>query len=402
MRNLFVKGLFAASAVMMLASCNNEEGMDIQNGATTKVAVGVSVLTPESKAYTGDQLNQGATVQPINDFTIVPMVMGAYQAPIVFDDPISSNFATGNFTEARIPTSVDQFRVYGNVPADLLAAIQTNKGFTLTTVLSEENKDTQYNTLEENEGESLYTPYGLYYYADAEEFMVATSEDDWNNVTGWTSASIVGQNNRIKIEDVTYKMGVVAAGVLLADTISNNKCFDVANTAKSWEEIGKTGMDLKGLVIYGQPASMDATFAQTGEHRVFAAVAEGTDTYLEDKLDFDSNNKIAGANIYCPVAKEENGSITVSFQVQNNTGYSITLKNGAVAADGAYLYYTTTLKRDDKNNKNIFDEGYTTLLNATITDWANATTALPLEVDVQIGVIIDTQWAKGISFDQAI
>lgn len=402
MRNLFVKGLFAASAVMMLASCNNEEGMDIQNGATTKVAVGVSVLTPESKAYTGDQLNQGVTVQPINDFTIVPMVMDAYQAPIVFEAPISTNFATGNFTEATIPTTVDQFRVYGNVPADLLAAIQTNNGFTLTAELSKENSDTRYNTLEENTGEELYAPYDLYYYADAEEFMVATSEDDWNNVTGWTSASVVGQNNRIKIENVTYKMGVVAAGVMLGDDISNNKCFDVANEAKSWAEIGATGMELKGLVIYGQPASMDATFAQTGEHRVFAAVADGTDTYLENKLTFDENNKIAGANIYCPVAKEEIDAITVSFQVQNNTDYSITLKDGTVAAKGAYLYYTTTLKRDDKKNKNIFDEGYTTLLNATITDWANATTTLPLEVDVQIGVIIDTEWAQGISFDQRI
>ena len=114
MRNLFVKGLFAASAVMMLASCNNVEGMDIQNGATTKVAVGVSVLTPESKAYTGDQLNQGATVQTISNVTIVPMVAEAYQTPIVIGD-VTSSETTGKYVEATIRQDVDQFRVYGKI-----------------------------------------------------------------------------------------------------------------------------------------------------------------------------------------------------------------------------------------------------------------------------------------------
>lgn len=391
MRNLFVKGLFAASAVMMLASCNNEEGMDIQNGATTKVAVGVSVLTPESKAYTGDQLNQGATVQTISNVTIVPMVAGAYQTPIVIGD-VTSSETTGKYVEATIRQDVDQFRVYGNVDATILGGIQTGN-ITIAAAVSEENGDMAYS-------ETLYAPYGLYYYADATTFKVATDEaNNWDVVTSWTDAQKVGTNNRVKIENVSYKVGVVAAGVMLDETtINENACFGEEESGKTWADISSTGMDLKGLVIYNQPESFNAAFTQTGDVRVFAGV---TNTNLQaDKLVFGEGNKIAGANIYSTVAQEDGASVVVSFQFQNNTGGILRLNDGTQAANGAYVYYSTTLQPRD--GLKIFDEGYTTLLNATITDWGKGTTTLPLETDVQIGVTIDTSWAQGILFDQTI
>lgn len=399
MRNLFVKGLFAASAVMMLASCNNEEGMDIQNGATSTVTVGVSVLTPETKApITGDQVNQGTTVQDITNVSIVPMIGTNYQAPIVIGT-VTAAQTSGISEEATISQDVDRFRVYGNVDASLIESMQGG-GFTIAAAVSEDNGDANYDT-------DLYVPYGLYYYADADDFKVSESESDWASVVDWTANSgTVGTSTRVKIENVTYKVGVLGAGILLNEEAINDKsegseelCFEPAAGGEKvvYGDIAGGGtMDLKGLVIYGQPASLDDTFAQTGEVRVFAPAVSSTP--LEDKLTFeDSTNKIKNANIYSVVAEEDGASIIVSYQFQNNTGYKLHLKDGNVVDNGGYVYYSSELNQRD--GKDIFAAGYTTLLNGTINSWGNGTTTLPTTTDVQIGVIIETSWAQGISYE---
>lgn len=399
MRNLFVKGLFAASAVMMLASCNNEEGMDIQNGATSTVTVGVSVLTPESKAaITADQVNQGDAVQDIANVSIVPMIGSNYQAPIVIG-AVTAAQTSGVSKEATISQDVDRFRVYGNVDASLIEAMQGG-GFTINAAVSGDNGD-------ENYKEQLYAPYGLYYYADSEDFLVSSSENDWSTVADWSANSgKVGENTRVKIEGVTYKVGVLGAGILLNEEAINDKsesseefCFEPAEGGENVvysDIVGGGTMDLKGLVIYGQPASLDDTFAQTGDVRVFASAVSATP--LDNKLAFEaSTNKVKGANIYSVVAEEDGERIVISFQFQNNTGYNLHLKNEDVVPNGGYVYYSSEL--NPRDGKDIFAAAYTTLLNGTINSWANGTTTLPTTTDVQIGVVIETSWAAGIDYN---
>lgn len=409
MRNLFVKGLFAASAVMMLASCNNEEGMDIQNGATSTVTVGVSMLTPASKAYTGEQLNQGDAVQSIADVAIVPMENDRFTSSAIRIGTVSANETGGKSVEKEISTRVNRFLVYGNVPADKITGIQAG-GFTLEATKSTENFDTKYQ-------ETLYAPYGLYYYKDADVFDVATSENAWASVTNWTEDydGMVGTNNRVRIKDVTYKVGVLGAGLMLDLESINDKtpekdrfCFEPADGGDKvvYGDIAGSGtMDLKGLVIQGQPASFNQFFEQSAEDVSVFAAATNTTLRTEDLVFETSTNKVKGANIYSVVAEEDDDVILISFQFQNNTGYTLYVKDeeGELTvpiANGEYVYYSTEL--DARAPRKIFEAGYTTLLNATISHWGNGTPSIPTTTDVQIGVTIKTDWAQGIAYEATI
>ena len=91
---------------------------------------------------------------------------------------------------------------------------------------------------------------------------------------------------------------------------------------------------------------------------------------------------------------------SVTFQVQNNTGKNLNLKNGGDVANGGYVYYTAKLA--NKDGKNVFEKATTTLLNANIQDWGNGTTTPPEKTDVFIGVEFDVQWKQGIVYDMDI
>ncbi|WP_276788427.1 hypothetical protein [Paraprevotella xylaniphila] len=45
---------------------------------------------------------------------------------------------------------------------------------------------------------------------------------------------------------------------------------------------------------------------------------------------------------------------------------------------------------------------YTTLLNATVTDWGRVSGSEVISTDVNIGVEINTAWQKGVTYEEEI
>lgn len=407
--------LFAAALVAStvgMTSCSNEDVAGIENiqGQETKIALGMSVALPVQTrtATTADDVNFGAGVADIQNVAIVPMVKNAIQNPIVLGK-FDADDNTTHFREATVLNTVDGFRVYGNLPS----APSENKVFVMPSLAQGNTEDNPDVTVTD-----LKKPHALYYYTEstssnANKFKVATGSDkgDWNSASFQPieEGLAIGTNNRIQIPGVTYAVGVFSAAVLdeVAD-VEGNTAFtgnifseDGVSPTKSWKTVKEEGgkIDVTGLIIEGQTADFDATFnPKGGEVKVYSKAV--TSTLSTDDISFDGQNKVANANIYTVVAPEDAENITINFQFQNNTGYTLHLKNGGTVANGGYFYLPAVL--DKGADQNIFAAATSTLINARVKDWGKGVTKPAETVDLEIGVVVDTQWKKGIAFDEEI
>lgn len=407
--------LFAAALVagtMGMTSCSNDEMDDnLAKGQTTNIALGMSVALPvQTKTPTeADDVNFGTGVADIQNVTIVPMIGTSVQTPIVLGK-FDADVNTTHYKTASILENVDGFRVYGNLPS----APSENDVFVMPSLAKGNNADNKDASVQD-----LKEPHSLYYYVvsnkKTNKFLVAKG----SSAGDWTSAAFqeiqegetLSEYNRIKIPGVTYAVGVFSAATLdeVVDVEGNaaltKNIFseDGQTPAKSWQTVkgegGKT-IDITGLIIEGQSADFDATFApKGGEVKVFAA---STVTALATtEIEFDGANKVSGANIYSVVAPEDAKTITINFQFQNNTGYTLHLNNGEKAANGEYFYLPAILEQGTDGQK-IFEAATSTLINARVKDWGKGVKAPVETVDAEIGIVIDTQWKKGIAFDEEI
>lgn len=406
--------LFAAAIVastMGLTSCSNDEGVvaNPYEGKTTTVSVGVSVKTPTAKrtALTDANVNLGGDVATIKNVAIVPFIGESGQTPIVLGN-VTSTDNKQKFGTATIAQSVNSFRVYGNV--DGINADAPFSDFEITASKSSDNADRS-----ENKYSDLRAPYDLYYYANtlSTGYYAVNDGAGWDAVANWgnkiTNGTAIASNNRIKIEEVKYAVGVLASKVLVSLTDASDKCFGTVSDDrftgdKTYQDIldANKAMTLKGLVIYDQPASVNTKDFTWNANKVKVFAAATSSDLTGDKLDFSApwNGQMTGANIYSVVAPETE-KITVVYQFLNETGYTLQLNNGDLCNDGQYAYYMTELSANETKGY-VFAAGATTLLNATVVDWGKGTLDMPENTEVQIGVEIDVDWAEGVVYNQNI
>lgn len=395
--------LFAAALVAStvgMTSCSNEDVAGIENvdGATTKLALGISVLNngASTKAAAAD-VNLGGAVANIKNVTVVPMIGDQVQNPINLPEYISGT-TTSYYKEASVLQTVNNFRVYGNLPS----ACNENAKFVMPATATDACVGDGLT--------SFVKPHPLYYFADTKTlggYFAATSESNWESVLDWGSktTAAIGTNNRVKISGVTYAVGTLAAAVLEGIKDPDEKIFfdgddyEGASATYSWTELSKTGINIAGLTIDGQTKEFTETFEKKGSDEVTIYDDAVATTLATGKISF-NKNQIDGANIYCVVADEDAKSVTVNFRFQNNTTHKLQLNNGDVVDNGGYFYIAVPLEKGA--SQKIFEKGKTTILNATVTDWGKGTTEPVKSTDVQVGIEISVDWAEGMAFDTEI
>lgn len=387
MRNLFVKGLMATAAVVALASCSNDEEVTAPV-VDQEVRLGVSVAIPGTKAgSSASDVNQvtDGSFSTISNVVVVPVLSNGseehFEAPITLGDMENTNSEKELYKNATLPSNVSAFRVYGNVPTDQTDAI-AGGGFTYTPAGNADFKDSasQYY----DGGNGYKTPYPLFYYGNTNPggFYVATGED-WTAVLDWGSkTTALGENNLVKIDGVTYSVGVLAAGIRAGEDAK----------AKASDFV------LKGIVITNQPASVNQDMERADASTVMTFAAATDATLKEQAISWNTSNTnvVTDANIYAVVMPEEAGNISVWFQFQYVGTDEFQVADGELTTDD-YVYYRGSLNA--KEGKQIFDAGYTTLVNAAVSDWSNGYTDVEEDTDATIGVVIDTQWKQGLSYD---
>lgn len=382
MRNLFVKGLMATAAVVALASCSNDEEVAAPV-VDQEVRLGVSVAIPGTKAgSSASDVNQvtDGSFSTISNVVVVPVVGNSLQAPITLGDMENTNSEKELYKNATLPSNVSAFRVYGNVPTAQTDAI-AGGGFTYTPVGNADFKDSasQYY----DGGNGYKTPYPLFYYGNTnpDGFYVATGED-WTTAVWGSKTTALGENNLVKIDGVTYSVGVLAAGIRAGE--------DAKADASDFV--------LQGVVITNQPASVNQDMERADANTVMTFAA-ATDAALKEQAiswNTSNTNVVTDANIYAVVMPEEAGNISVWFQFQYTGADEYHVADGTLTTND-YVYYRGSLNA--KDGKQIFDAGYTTLVNAAVSDWSNGYTDVQEDTDATIGVVIDTQWKQGLSYD---
>lgn len=405
MKNLFSKSLMAAAAVMMFASCSNEEVLTPENpfeGKTSEVTIGMSVKGIGSKA-SANEVNMGSSMQDINNIVVVPVVGEVHQNPILFGSLTSSSGVKTKKETRRLSNAVTRFKVYGNVPEDSYSNLKETGqfpglNFTLSTA---ENAPA---------GGTYYAPHGLYYHFDTKKDggYYATTNESWDAVS-WDESMKVDNNaaidgkNCIKVGPVNYEIGVLAAAIMNGDT---EEKFYNENPTENPDAVASafTGAEISvsGVIVFDQTKTFDTDFTASELADVYeeAAVA----TLSSDKISSDNETKSNG-NIYCVVAEtpeNENVSLNIEFTVNEN--YWFRNNNNELMAPGQKFYINVALDKDHAINSEsgitrIFQKDYATVLNATVKNWGIASKEPVKSTDVTIGVEFDLDWGKGLQFD---
>ena len=179
---------------------------------------------------------------------------------------------------------------------------------------------------------------------------------------------------------------------------------------------GKTaeaaGIKVHSIIIGGQSQNLDTDFERVGTDLVSiyeTATGVNTDGFVDQAVSFgQSDGKVVGASFYSVVAAtkdNEDVSMNIVFEMPANTY----IKNDKGETLGGttitYLFLPLVLtddKADADDGKDVFMKDYTTLLNATVTDWGRVSGSEVISTDVNIGVEINTAWQKGVTYEEEI
>ena len=379
--------LFATTLVagtMGLVSCSEEGETPLPvEGENTEVTIGLSVA-PSTRA-TADDVNLDGTSNAITNVAVVPFIGTTPQRSFFWE----SVTITSDPKQAQLNTSVNSFKVYGNLSATQAAKAKdvyslTNADFALAT--------TNEITVPEK---TFYAPHTqLYYFKNATEFYTATEGANWAGATyGALTSSVVGAKY-IKIDNVNYAVGVLAAAVLNGD--ADNNCFytNAAGTEGATNAAG-AGVKVSGIVVDGQK-DFDVNFATINDAKktVYetAAVADFATQGVGTKNQ-------GAANIYMiasPTADTENVNVNIEFELPANKYLKKT--DGTVIGGTSATKFYLGLQLTPQTN-NVFVADYVTYLNATVKNWGIASKTPVVVTDAEIGVVFDVDWEEGNLYD---
>lgn len=412
--------LFATAIVagtMGLASCSSDEeaagGTDLGsliNGKQNDVTLALSVKGAVDKRLTQDEANMGSTIQTISNIYVVPMISTTTpQASSVYLNPIKMPDFTNGLPRveetAKLNENINEFKVYGNI-----SNLNESKIFDGVTSTLVQIEDAPYDASKVTS--TLHNPHGLYYYGHAG--ITGNQIYGGETLDAASTAIAVGTSIKgykaIKLSNVNYAVGMLAAGIINGDS---EACFydnsELTGTGKTAEE---AGIKVHSFIIGGQSQTLDTDFERVGTDLVSIyeeATDVNSDGFVDQAVSFgQSDGKVTGASFYSVVAAtkdDEDVSMNIVFEMPANTYIKNDKGETLGGTTATYLFLPLVLtddKADADGGKDVFMKDYTTLLNATVTDWGRVSGSEVISTDVNIGVEINTAWQKGVSYEEEI
>lgn len=412
--------LFATAIVagtMGLASCSSDEeaagGTDLGsliNGKKNDVTLALSVKGAVDKRLSQNEANMGSTIQTISNIYVVPMISTTTpQASSVYLNPIKMPDFTNGLSRveetAKLNENINEFKVYGNI-----SKLDESKIFDGVTSTLVQIEDAPYDASKVTS--TLHNPHGLYYYGHAG--ITGNQIYGGETLDAASTAIVVGMSIKgykaIKLSNVNYAVGMLAAGIINGDS---EACFydnsELTGTGKTAEE---AGIKVHSIIIGGQSQTLDTDFERVGTDLVSIyeeATGVNTDGFVDQAVSFgQSDGKVAGASFYSVVAAtkdNEDVSMNIVFEMPANTYIKNEKGETLGGTTITYLFLPLVLtddKADADGGKDVFMKDYTTLLNATVTDWGRVSGSEVISTDVNIGVEINTAWQKGVTYEEEI
>lgn len=388
MKNLFSKSLMAAAAVMMFASCSNEEEVVNVPVTNNDVTIGLAVRTAavNTKAA-GADMNFAGTAE-IKNVAIVPFANSAVQRPVCWETVTSEEGADGVSQKAQLLSSVNQFKVYGNLTDDQYALVKAGT-FNLPA--------TAFNLVasEVANHESYYAPHAsLYYFKNATTFSTAAAGTNWASASYTDGQSSINGAKYIKISDVNYAVGSLAVAVKNGALDEGFVKVEDSSTATAAEAI-----EISGIVVKGQK-DFDLNFATTGTEKAVYDVVDPDKKAFATNSITDKDDAAQNGNLFVrvsPTGTTEKVTVSIEFVVKQ--GYKFTNKQNTSFTEGQNFYLSMQLS---PATYEVFKADYLTKVNATVKNWGLATDE-PVDVtDAEVGVVFDVDWEEGNVYDVEI
>lgn len=401
-----------------LVSCDKQQEVSLER--TAEVKIGMSVFSgkaaaqntsaqgvPTCYASANDVYFDGKNHSGITNIFVVPMKNDISQKPVQLADLTGNSIATTEATTLTVNSETNRFLVYANLRKSIVNGANFD---TKTTFGINVDDDAHKSDLT-----GYYKSHKVYLFADANKNFQVARNEQWANVSDsdWKSydetmelGSEENQMNCIKIEKVTYAVGTLAAAVYHGDYTDKKVYVGSDKTGVDLtEEWLSDNVELVGITVDKQYPEFDYLFNPKGNFiGVFEPITLKIKSVGSDKINF--SNAATVANTFVPVSPYDQ-DVVVNVVCRNKNEESIVFGGDGTTSseipEGERFFLAAKLAPGTVGTESaVFVKGYTTLLNATITNWEKATVTPQTSVDVQIGISVDLSWKEGVTYNEEI
>lgn len=276
---------------------------------------------------------------------------------------------------------------------------------------------------------SITYPASLWYFDDTElrattsvltDSEWPTSAANWASATwtGWTTA-VASTSRTIALKDnVNYGMALLKTTVKTsATTLQDNTAAATGGEQNRSVTVGTTNFQLTGVLVGGQPNTVDWAFLPTStESSAFAkTIYDNTmngDIYATYNT---ATPSTANYTLVLDTKGETTNKVNIAVEFTNNSGTAFYGCNNQLIEEGQKFYLVGTLDATDTGNSStpegatttdwrVFMKDYTTTANLTIGSLQNAYVTIPdlRATNLQLGLSVDLSWEEGYTFDITI
>lgn len=218
--------------------------------------------------------------------------------------------------------------------------------------------------------------------------------------TGGTfeSAKVSSSTRTVALRDpVQYSVAVLKSTIKCdAATLKDNGQNGGLEADQNVPVTG-TGFPVTGILIGGQPASVDWKYEPTSTefaNTIYDKEMNGTSMYAKHET------PASNSNYTLVFENAANSKVFVTIELENNSGMDFYGQDGIIPKD-AKFYLVGELNPTGNTIDRVFVQDHITTANFTIKDLKKAYNCIPdlRTSGINVGLAVDLTWQKGITFD---
>lgn len=237
------------------------------------------------------------------------------------------------------------------------------------------------------------------------------TQSGWGEKTSFAEKAVENSTRTVGLKDpVQYSVAVLKSTVRCkAATLEDNA--QVAGKANQQITVPEDGFPVTGILIGGQPASVDwkyePTASETFENTIYDNVMNGSPMYAKYTSEVP---KVGNYTLVFDNKSTDKKPVFVTIELKNNSDKDFYGKDGIILK-GAKFYLVGKLTpnaTEGVTNPNsvdrVFMQDYVTTANFKITDLKSAYNCIPdlRTSGINVGLAVDLDWKSGITFDVEI
>lgn len=249
-------------------------------------------------------------------------------------------------------------------------------------------------------------PAALYYYVNTTLKANNSDNPGWpNDLAGWIGNSWDGWGNIVTAttrtialkEPINYGVALLKTNVTTAESLEDNAIEQGGAASDNEFTVGNNTFPVTGLLIGGQPNSVDWEFNPSAEreYTIYDNVMNGANIYAKP-----------GNTAYNYTMVLDNDAVTeevvnIAVELTNNSGQDFYGINGIVP-NGAKFYLVAQLDPTSKGEPGrVFAKDYVTTADLTINSLKKAYMTIPdlRSTKLQLGLAVDLSWKSGLTFN---